>query len=51
MKMKTSKYELQNDKNENQEENLDIQSTEVSVIAEEENFGIGYEIVISSEKH
>lgn len=30
-------------------ENLEIQSTEVALTREEENLGIGYEIVISSE--
>lgn len=31
------------------EENIEIQSTEVTLAGEEENLGIGYEIVISSE--
>lgn len=32
-----------------EEENMEIQSAEVTLDGEEENLGIGYEIVISSE--
>ncbi len=34
----------------NEEKDLDIQSTEVALEKEEENLGIGYEIVIGSTK-
>ncbi len=47
--MKAKNENLNIDKK--KEENLEIQSTEVTLSSEEENMGIGYEIVISSESH
>ena len=45
MKAKNENLNLSKEK----EENIEIQSTEVTLAGEEENLGIGYEIVISSE--
>ena len=51
MKVENKKIYAENiQKEQKKEENLEIQDTGVRLTGEEENLGIGYEIVIGSEK-
>lgn len=51
LKVENKKIYAENiQKEQKKEENLEIQDTGVRLTGEEENLGIGYEIVIGSEK-